>query len=251
MKLYDLKAGMNPRRVRIFLAEKGIEIPITPIDMMKGENQTPEFLKLNPLGTLPVLELDDGTILTELVAICRYFEFSKPEPNLFGHEGLEQARVEMWNRRLELELMRPWRSNFGISPRSGKDDSRKFRNTAKPSVPGWAKSWSGSTANSRRVPTWQASDTRSRTLLPSARLSSERTLGRPSRTDCTTSSAGGISYRHDQQPAPDGTTPSSYRGYCPCISKKVAYQACPNYFGFTLQVGNRLTGLANGWMLAS
>ena len=112
MKLYDLKAGMNPRRVRIFLAEKGIEVPIAPIDMMKGENQTPEFLKLNPLGTLPVLELDDGTILTESVAICRYFEFSKPEPNLFGHEGLEQARVEMWNRRLELELMRPLAEQF-------------------------------------------------------------------------------------------------------------------------------------------
>jgi glutathione S-transferase len=112
MKLYDLKAGMNPRRVRIFLAEKGIEIPIAPIDMMKGENQTPEFVKLNPLGTLPVLELDDGTILTESVAICRYFEFSKREPNLFGHEGLEQARVEMWNRRLELELMRPLAEQF-------------------------------------------------------------------------------------------------------------------------------------------
>ena len=112
MKLYDLKAGMNPRRVRIFLAEKGIEIPITPIDMMKGENQTPEFLKLNPLGTLPVLELDDGTILTESVAICRYFEFSKREPNLFGYEGLEQARVEMWNRRLELELMLPLSEQF-------------------------------------------------------------------------------------------------------------------------------------------
>jgi glutathione S-transferase len=112
MKLYDLKAGMNPRRVRIFLAEKGIEVPIVPIDMMKGENQTPEFLKLNPLGTLPVLELDDGTILTESVAICRYFEFSKPEPNLFGRGGLEQAQVEMWSRRLELELMRPLADQF-------------------------------------------------------------------------------------------------------------------------------------------
>jgi len=112
MKLYDLKAGMNPRRVRIFLAEKGVEVPIIPIDMMKGENRSPEFLKLNPLGTLPVLELDDGTILTESVAICRYFEFLKPEPNLFGHEGLEQARVEMWNRRVELELMRPLAEQF-------------------------------------------------------------------------------------------------------------------------------------------
>ena len=68
MRLFDLKAGMNPRRVRIFLAEKGIEVPVSSIDMMKGENRTPEFLKLNPLGTLPVLELDDGVILTESVA---------------------------------------------------------------------------------------------------------------------------------------------------------------------------------------
>ena len=112
MKLYDLKAGMNPRRVRIFLAEKGIEVPMTPIDMAKGENRTPEFLALNPMGTLPVLELDDGTILTESVAICRYFEFLKPEPNLFGQQGLEQARVEMWNRRMELELMRPVAEQF-------------------------------------------------------------------------------------------------------------------------------------------
>lgn len=186
MKLYDLKAGMNPRRVRIFLAEKGIEVPIAAIDMMKGENQTPEFLNLNPLGTLPVLELDDGVILTESVAICRYFEFSKPENNLFGHDGLEQARVEMWNRRLELELMRRWRTSSGTSPRSGKVVSRKFRSTARLSAPSWAMSWSGSTANSRHDPTWHASATRSRTLPPSARFSWARTLGRPSRTDCTT-----------------------------------------------------------------
>ena len=112
MRLYDLKAGMNPRRVRIFLAEKEIEVALKPIDMMKGENRTPDFLKLNPLGTLPVLELDDGAILTESVAICRYFEFLKPEPNLFGRPGLENARVEMWNRRVELELMRPVAEQF-------------------------------------------------------------------------------------------------------------------------------------------
>lgn len=107
MKLYDLKAGMNPRRVRIFLAEKGLEVPIVDIDMEKGENQTPEFLAKNPLGTLPVLELDDGTIVTESIAICRYFEELHPEPPLFGTTALERAQVEMWNRRLELEIMVP------------------------------------------------------------------------------------------------------------------------------------------------
>ena len=65
MKLYDSKFAPNPRRVRIFLAEKGVTVPVASIDMMKGENHTPEFLALNPLGTMPVLELDDGTILTE------------------------------------------------------------------------------------------------------------------------------------------------------------------------------------------
>ncbi|MCP1335537.1 glutathione S-transferase family protein [Futiania mangrovi] len=105
MKLYDLKAGLNPRRVRIFLAEKGIDIPIVPIDMAAGENATPEFLKLNPLGKLPVLVLDDGTVLTESVAICRYLESLHPEPPLFGRTPLEQAQVEMWNRRMEHEIL--------------------------------------------------------------------------------------------------------------------------------------------------
>jgi glutathione S-transferase len=112
MKLYDLKAGMNPRRVRIFLSEKGITIPIVPIDMMKGENRTPEFLGLNPLGTMPVLQLEDGTILTESMAICRYIEALHPEPNLFGQGPLEQAQVEMWSRRAEMELMRPLVDQF-------------------------------------------------------------------------------------------------------------------------------------------
>lgn len=112
MKLYDLKAGLNPRRVRIFLAEKGVTIPVVQVDMMKGENRTPEFLSLNPLGTMPILELDDGTILTESMAICRYIESLHPEPNLLGASALEQAQIEMWSRRAELELMRPLVDQF-------------------------------------------------------------------------------------------------------------------------------------------
>lgn len=107
MKLYDLTPGMNPRRVRIFLAEKGIEVPKIEVDMTKGENATPEFLALNPLGRLPVLALDDGTIVTESMAICRYFEEQQPEPPLFGRTALERAQVEMWNRRMELEIAIP------------------------------------------------------------------------------------------------------------------------------------------------
>lgn len=112
MKLYDLKAGTNPRRLRIFLAEKGIAVPVMSVDMTKGENRTPEFLALNPLGTMPVLVLDDGTVLTESIAICRYFEELQPEPNLFGRDALERGRIEMWNRRAELELLRPITDHF-------------------------------------------------------------------------------------------------------------------------------------------
>jgi glutathione S-transferase len=107
MKLYNLKAGLNPRRVRIFLAEKAITVPTLDLDMEKGENRTPEFLAKNPLGTLPVLELDDGTILSESMAICRYLEELHPEPRLFGEDALDRARVEMWTRRIEFELMMP------------------------------------------------------------------------------------------------------------------------------------------------
>ena len=112
MKLYNMKTGMNPRRVRIFLAEKGVSLPIVEVDMTKGENATPEFLKINPLGKLPVLELDDGRFLTESIAICRYIEALHPEPNLFGKGPLEIAFVEMWDRRMEHDLMRPMVDNF-------------------------------------------------------------------------------------------------------------------------------------------
>ena len=112
MKLYNLPPGLNPRRVRIFIAEKGLDIPSVDIDMMKGENRTPEFLRLNPLGTLPVLELDDGTVITESIAICRYLEELHPDPSLFGTTPLERATIEMWNRRVELHLMRAQVDHF-------------------------------------------------------------------------------------------------------------------------------------------
>lgn len=107
MLLYDLPAGMNPRRVRIFLAEKGLKIPVRVIDGAAGENNRPEFLGINSLGKLPALQLDDGTVLTESIAICRYFETLHPEPPLFGRTPLEQAQVEMWTRRMEFEIVRP------------------------------------------------------------------------------------------------------------------------------------------------
>jgi len=106
MKLYDSASAPNPRRVRIFLAEKGVSVPIVPVDIGKAENRQPPFLAKNPLGGLPVLELDDGTCIAESVAICRYFEETQPAPPLFGSDAKERALVEMWQRRMELELFR-------------------------------------------------------------------------------------------------------------------------------------------------
>ncbi len=105
MKLYDATAAPNPRRVRVFLAEKGIEVPLVQVDMGKGEHKRPEFLKKHPSGKIPVLELDDGTCIGESVAICRYFEAIQPEPNLFGRMPVELGVIEMHNRILELELL--------------------------------------------------------------------------------------------------------------------------------------------------
>ena len=104
MKLYDSKMAPNPRRTRIFLAEKGISVPTEQVDMMKMEHKTPEYTALNPLQRMPVLVLDDGTVITESVAICRYFDVLQPEPLLFGVGAKEIALIEMWNRRAELNL---------------------------------------------------------------------------------------------------------------------------------------------------
>ncbi len=102
MKLYDGGRAPNPRRVTLFLAEKGITVETVPVDMGKLEHRAETLTRLNPLQRLPILELDDGTVLTETVAICRYFEELHPEPPLFGTGALEKALVEMWQRRVEL-----------------------------------------------------------------------------------------------------------------------------------------------------
>ena len=107
MKLYDSQTAPNPRRVRVFLAEKGIAVPIEQVDIVKAVNRGPEFRTKNPLGTVPVLELDDGTHIAESVAICRYFEETHPEPPLMGVDARDRAVVEMWQRRMELELFIP------------------------------------------------------------------------------------------------------------------------------------------------
>ncbi len=97
----------NPRRVRIFLAEKGIDLPETPISLMTGEHKSPEHIARNSRGQVPTLVLDDGTAISETVSICRYFEELHPEPPLFGTTAVERAHVDMWIRRVEFNLMAP------------------------------------------------------------------------------------------------------------------------------------------------
>jgi glutathione S-transferase len=107
VKLFDSPHAPNPRRVRIFLAEKGLFVPTVSVDLGKLDHRSAEFSAVNPLQRTPALELDSGEILTESVAICRYFEELCPEPPLFGRDPLERARVEMWQRRVELEFFWP------------------------------------------------------------------------------------------------------------------------------------------------
>lgn len=109
MKLYDFKMAPNPRRVRMFLAEKGISyeqagIEVLIVDIGKGETFNKEFRKISPYGGLPVLELDDGTLISESMAISRYFEELYPENPLMGTDAKSKAVIEMWNRRIELGL---------------------------------------------------------------------------------------------------------------------------------------------------
>ena len=108
MKLYNAPIpAPNPRRVCIFLAEKGVSIPLEDVSMRDRAHKSPEFKQKNSLGQLPVLELGDGTHLSESVAICRYFEELHPTPPLFGRTALERAAVDMWIRRIEMTVMTP------------------------------------------------------------------------------------------------------------------------------------------------
>jgi glutathione S-transferase len=107
MLLYHDPTALNPRRVRIFLAEKGVAYDSIEVSIAKGANLTDEYRKKNPISLLPVLELSDGRILRESMAICRFIEEEHPEPNLFGANTWERAQIEQWNRHAELELLIP------------------------------------------------------------------------------------------------------------------------------------------------
>lgn len=108
MKLYGApNPAPNPRRVRIFLAEKGIDLPQIQVNMMEREHKSPDFMAKNSLGQIPVLELDDGDIITETISICRYLEGLHPDKPLFGTSPLESAKIDMAIRRVEFQLMNP------------------------------------------------------------------------------------------------------------------------------------------------
>ncbi len=131
MKILDEKRAPNPRRVRVFLAEKGIEVPFEQVDIMKGAAKTAGFTALNPIQRVPVLILDDGTAISESMAICRYFEALQPEPSLFGRTPLEIAQIEMWNRRAEMSFLFPAAQIFRHSHPA-------MAELETPQVPAWA-----------------------------------------------------------------------------------------------------------------
>jgi len=112
MELYDGGRAPSPRRVRVFLAEKGIEVPRRQVDFASLEQFSEAFTSLNPMQRVPVLILDDGTPISETMAICRYFEALQPEPNLLGRDAREIATIEMWNRRVEMNFYNAVSSAF-------------------------------------------------------------------------------------------------------------------------------------------
>lgn len=114
MKFYD-SVGPNPRLVRMFIAEKGLSIPIQKVDLMGGENRQPEHLKRNPHGQMPALELDDGSFLSEVIPICEYIEEKHPAPALIGTTPEERAECRMWTRRIDLNICEPLAMGYRFS----------------------------------------------------------------------------------------------------------------------------------------
>jgi glutathione S-transferase len=131
MLLYEDMRAPNPRRVRIFLAEKGIGVERRHVDIMTGGHKAPDMLARNPMARIPFLELDDGRVIAESIAICRYFEALNPEPALFGRDPVEIGMVEMWQRRVEHNLLLAVSFAFRHgNPRMAQLES--------PQVPAWA-----------------------------------------------------------------------------------------------------------------
>ncbi len=127
MKLYEYEAFPSPRRVRMFLAEKGIDIPCEQVDVPAGEHRSPEYLNKNPDGVVPLLELDSGVYISETVAISRYFEENYPQTPLMGTTAEEKASIEMWQRRVEHSLTNTVATYFHHAT-EGLGESDRYRN---------------------------------------------------------------------------------------------------------------------------
>jgi len=112
VRIYEFRDFPNPRRVRVFLAEKGVSVPFEQVNVPEGEHRSPNFLAKNPYAAVPTLELEDGTCISETVAICRYFEERHPAPALMGATAREKAEIDMWQRRIESTIMNPVEAYF-------------------------------------------------------------------------------------------------------------------------------------------
>jgi glutathione S-transferase len=114
MKLFD-SIGPNPHVVKMFMAEKGIDLPRHRIDLMKGENRQPPYNGINPHGTTPALEIEEGMIIAEITAICEYLEELHPLPALIGETPMQRAETRMWTRRIDLNIVEPMTNGFRYS----------------------------------------------------------------------------------------------------------------------------------------
>jgi glutathione S-transferase len=131
MKLYDGGRAPNPRRVKVYLAEKGLTVPMEQVDLGQMAHKSAEYTAINPIQQVPALELDDGTVICESISICRYFEALHPEPPLFGKGPTEQALVDMWQRRMEFRLLLQVAHVF-------RNSHPAMKEMEVPQVPAWA-----------------------------------------------------------------------------------------------------------------
>ena len=165
MKILQTKTAPNPRRVRVFLAEKGIEVPYEELDLMQGALKTAEFTSLNRFQRVPVLILDDGTAIAETMAICRYFEETKPEPALLGKGAKQRAVIEMWNRRMELGLLFSVAQAFRhLHPAAAPLEVPQVAAWGRPTSRGrwkscnsWTRSWASDASSPATTIRWQTS----------------------------------------------------------------------------------------------
>ena len=167
MKLYDGGRAPNPRRVRIFLAEKGITVPTEQVELGQLQQRSDAYTAINPMQRVPALVLDDGTVIAESIAICRYFEALQPDPPLFGRGALESALVEMWSRQGRTAPVPAGRHRVPASASGDEDHGRSAgrRPGARPTSRGSRSSCSSSTASSKPAPMWPAQPLR----LPTSR----------------------------------------------------------------------------------